>query len=133
FLSIDELEHAKANETALIGKAAREKRFNVVAGYNGLGRVVLFGSHPEFGYNLAMDQWAVPARMLANAAFWQAGNISEPRSRLRKAVQGTAYSFPLGRGLRAVAPRLDAITSAARSLRQRKTSGVPVLGTQFAM
>ncbi len=123
FLSIDELDQAKAQATALIGKAAREKRFNVVAGYNGMGRVVLFGSHPEFGYNLAMDQWGVPARMLANAAFWQSSNLTEPRSMLRKAVPGSAYSFPPGRGLRFVADRIDTITSAASTLLQRHGAG----------
>jgi Biotin-protein ligase, N terminal len=133
FLSIDELDQATAHETALIGKAAREGRFNVVAGYNGMGRVVLFGSHPEFGYNLAMDQWGVPARMLANAAFWQSSNLAEPRTMLRKPVQGTAYSLPLGRGLRFVVDRLGAITDAASSLLQRKSNRASWLGKDLAM
>jgi hypothetical protein len=34
----------------------------------------LFGSHPEFGFNLAMDRWDVP-RMLAHVAFWQSATL----------------------------------------------------------
>lgn len=49
-------------------------RFAIAAGELGTGRVVAFGSHPEFGFNLAMDEWSTPARMLANAVLWQASS-----------------------------------------------------------
>ena len=82
-------------EATLLNRAAREGRFNVVSGYNGLGRVVLFGSHPEFGYNLAMDDWGLPARMLANAAFWQAGQLGRARPAFVKREAGAPRHFRL--------------------------------------
>jgi len=44
---------------------------NVVAGRRGSGRVVLFGSHPEFGSSVAMDDLPAAAQMLVNALNWQ--------------------------------------------------------------
>lgn len=44
---------------------------NVVAGRRGSGRVVLFGSHPEFGSSAAMDDRSAAAQMLVNALNWQ--------------------------------------------------------------
>lgn len=133
FLRFSEYDDAIAQETSLIGKAAREERFNIVSGYNGLGRVVLFGSHPEFGYNLAMDEWDAPARMLANSAFWQAGHVKEARSMLRKSVQGIPHSYPLGSGLRIVATHCAAITSAVEELLKQDVSGVAWLEDALAM
>jgi len=61
-------------EDTLAARGAREGKGVVVAGHLGLGRVVLFGSHPEFGADAAtLTEWGVAARMLANALFWQAG------------------------------------------------------------
>jgi hypothetical protein len=98
-----------------------------------MGRVVLFGSHPEFGYNLLMDQWDVPARMLANAAFWQASHLATPRGTERKAVQGTPYSIPLGAGLQRVADRLEGITATVNQLKQRSTKQAGWLSNELAM
>lgn len=67
----------------LIGRAARAGVANVVAGSCGAGRVVLFGSHPEFGFSLAMDDERQPARMLVNAIEWQmaeTGPAQRPRA-----------------------------------------------------
>ena len=133
FLSFSEYDEATAQETSMIGKAAREGRYNIVSGYNGLGRVVLFGSHPEFGYNLAMDKWDSPARMLANAAFWQAGHVSEARPLRRKVVPGIPHSYPLGNGLNGVAARLDVISSAVDDLRQQDVSNAAWLADELAM
>ncbi len=55
----------------LIDEAAREGVANVVFGPNGRGRVVLFGSHPEFGFSLPMDDPQPAGRMLDNAVRWQ--------------------------------------------------------------
>jgi hypothetical protein len=105
-----------------------------VTGYNGLGRVLLFGSHPEFGYNLAMDRWETPARMLANAAFWQAGHLTEPRSLARKAMPGTPRSFPPGGGVKTVSQKLGLITRAVNELRERSDGDdLPWLGETLAM
>lgn len=113
FLSCSE-SHA-LGET-LLGKAATEGRCNIVSGFTGLGRVVLFGSHPEFGYNLAMDSWGLPARMLANAAFWQAGQISETRPPCIKREPSAARSYPTGSGLGRIAQACSAISGVVEQL-----------------
>lgn len=56
----------------LIEGAAEAGAASATCGAVGDGRVVLFGSHPEFGYSLAMDDEQVPALMLRNAIAWQA-------------------------------------------------------------
>ena len=44
----------------------------------GRGRVVLFGSHPEFGRTLAMDDVTGAARLLLNAVDWQLAESGGP-------------------------------------------------------
>jgi glutamine amidotransferase-like uncharacterized protein len=56
---------------ALIDRAANEGIANIVAGPSGEGRTVLFGSHPEFGFTIAMEDEQQPGRMLVNAIEWQ--------------------------------------------------------------
>lgn len=46
----------------------------------GDGWVVGFGLHPEFGPDPDMLAWGQPARLLANAALWAAGNAREGAS-----------------------------------------------------
>ena len=77
---------------------------------------MLFGSHPEFGYNLAMDSWGLPARMLANAAFWQAGQISETRPPCIKREPSASRSYPTGSGLGRIAQACSAISSVVELL-----------------
>lgn len=55
----------------LIDNAAASAVANIVVGHLGRGRVVLFGSHPEFGFTLSMIDPQPPARMLENALRWQ--------------------------------------------------------------
>lgn len=43
------------------------------------GRVVLFGSHPEFGFSLGMDDDQAPVRMLRNAVRWQVAEAPDRR------------------------------------------------------
>ena len=120
--------------STLVTQAAQQGRYNVVAGYNGLGRVVLFGSHPEFGYNLAMDRWDVPARMLANAAFWQSAFVTGPRPAERKVFPGTSTSYPVGAGLRAVGACLTAIHGRIEVLKAKSEGSLPSwLGQDVAM
>jgi hypothetical protein len=64
--------------TRLISRAAELGIANVVAGSRGSGRVVLFGSHPEFGFSVAMDDEPAAARMLANAVAWQLEESGAP-------------------------------------------------------
>ncbi|MGN6870961.1 MAG: BPL-N domain-containing protein [Solirubrobacteraceae bacterium] len=65
-------------ERALIDDAAQAGIANVVAGGHGQGRVVLFGSHPEFGFSIAMEDEQPPARMLLNAIDWQLSESGAP-------------------------------------------------------
>lgn len=55
----------------LVDQAIEAGIANIVAGPLGHGRVVLFGSHPEFGDTMAMDDVAPAARLLTNAVQWQ--------------------------------------------------------------
>lgn len=105
-----------AIEATVLGKASQAGRFNIVCGFNGLGRVVLFGSHPEFGCNLAMDDWGLPARMLANAACWQAGQLREARLPYVKRETGVAHAWPSGGGLEKIADACGAINDAVEEL-----------------
>ena len=65
----------------LIDEAISAGIANVVAGERGAGRVVLFGSHPEFGSSLAMDDVTLSARMLINAVAWQVSESTAERQR----------------------------------------------------
>ncbi|CAN5521602.1 hypothetical protein BH09CHL1_BH09CHL1_13130 [soil metagenome] len=56
----------------LLDRAAASGGFSAIAGELGTGRVVAFGSHPEFGFDLAMAEWGAPAQLLVNAVLWQA-------------------------------------------------------------
>lgn len=55
----------------LIEEASQQHIPNIVAGPLGNGRVVLFGSHPEFGVTLGMEDQPESAAMLVNAVNWQ--------------------------------------------------------------
>ena len=62
----------------LIDDAAEAGIANIVAGGHGAGRVVLFGSHPEFGFSIAMEDEQLPGRMLLNAIDWQLAASGAP-------------------------------------------------------
>lgn len=133
FLRWSQFDADEAEGNTLLSRAVDGGHSNIVGGYNGLGRVVLFGSHAEFGYNLAMDEWDVPARMLANAAFWQAGHLAESRPLARKKTPGIVHSFPLGSGLKTVSKRIPDIVAATDALRKRDVSQAPWLSDDHAM
>lgn len=120
-------------QATLLGKASREGRFNIVSGFNGLGRVVLFGSHPEFGCNRAMDEWGLPARMLANAAFWQAGQLREARPLHVKREAGLAHAWPGGNGLEKIAEACGAINDAVEHLHDLAQADLDWLAEDHAM
>ena len=120
-------------DATLLGRAAKEGRFNIVSGYNGLGRVLLFGSHPEFGYNLAMDNWGAPARMLANAAYWQSAQLGAGRPTMVKRERGIAQSHPLGSGLSRIAEACGAINNAVEALHDLATDNATWLDESHAM
>ena len=60
-----------ADGALLVDEGVSVKVSNIVADERGAGRVVLFGSHPEFGATLALDDIAPAAAMLTNAVAWQ--------------------------------------------------------------
>ncbi len=120
-------------EATLLGRAADEGIANIVSGYNGLGRVLLFGSHPEFGYNLAMDEWGAPARMLANAAFWQSAQLGAARPPIVKREAGTAQSHPIGSGLSRLATACGAIGDAVEQLHDLTSADAAWLEESHAM
>jgi hypothetical protein len=64
---------------SLIDDAADQGIANIVAGPCGDGLVVLFGSHPEFGFGIAMEDEQLPGRMLCNAIDWQLASNPAPR------------------------------------------------------
>jgi len=120
-------------QATVLGKASHEGRFNIVSGFNGLGRVVLFGSHPEFGYNLAMDDWGLPARMLANAAFWQAGQLRKARPPCVKRESGVAHAWPSGSGLEKIADACGAVNDAVEQLHDLAQAVTAWLAEDHAM
>lgn len=66
-------------ERVLLDDAVEAGVANIVAGALGEGRVVLFGSHPEFGFGIAMEEEQAPVRMLLNAVGWQLSENAAPR------------------------------------------------------
>jgi hypothetical protein len=62
----------------LVDDAAAQGAANVVAGQSGDGRVVLFGSHPEFGFTIGMEDEAGTATLVRNAVEWQLAESGGP-------------------------------------------------------
>jgi hypothetical protein len=134
FLRISESSGAPADQPTLVDRASRAGCFNVVAGYNGLGRVVLFGSHPEFGLNLIGDIWNTSGRMLANAAFWQAGHKGGHLRLSPKDQPGTPVGFPMGAGLQSINNRLTRVNDLSGELKERPAGVQPTwLAEDMAM
>jgi hypothetical protein len=92
---------ASDRDSTYLAQAVRAGRFSIAAGELGLGKVVAFGSHPEFGFDLAMADWGEPARMFANAVLWQAvaGSL---QSANQVPARSEAVSLPSGSSLRSV-------------------------------
>jgi hypothetical protein len=65
-------------DRVLVDDAAAEGVANIVADAIGDGRVVLFGSHPEFGFAIAMEDEQLPSLMLRNAVAWQLDESGAP-------------------------------------------------------
>lgn len=110
-------EPVDGNET-LLARAVAAGRHTGVAGYYGAGRVVAFGSHPEFGDDLPMARWSLPARMLANAVLWQATEVAGSGARSVARVAGPV-SVPVGSALAAVRPAVEALLARVDQLQER--------------
>jgi glutamine amidotransferase-like uncharacterized protein len=111
------------SEHALIDDAAGVA--NIVAGPCGDGRVVLFGSHPEFGFGVAMEDEQPPARMLLNAIAWQLDE--NPRERPRTLAQRGEDGDP-----EQVADLATSLRERTAALRERGT-GAKWLAPAYAM
>ncbi len=61
-----------APEELLLNRCIRQGAFNGLVSSYGEGQVVLFGSHPEFGFDVLQLGWKEPVRLIANALRFQA-------------------------------------------------------------
>lgn len=120
-------------EGTVIGRAARAGICNIVCGRNGRGRVILFGSHPEFGYNLAMDEWGLPGRMLANAAFWQAAERATIDPVLVQRRGDAEQAHLIYSGLESIASACGAISAAVERLNDVTSEDASWLAENHAM
>ena len=123
------------DEEILLQRAIAEGRSSVVVGYLGAGRVVAFGSHPEFGFDLPMIAWSLPARMLANAVLWQATSTPSTGSRahLAQPLWGP-ISVPPGSALHEVAETADRVIARVAALQARPIDPLPIwLTPDYAM
>lgn len=78
-------------ERMLVDDAVEEGVANIVVDAAGDGRVLLFGSHPEFGFTIAMEDEQLPGLMLRNAVEWQ---LAESRSPARPEVELYSHRNP---------------------------------------
>lgn len=113
----------------LLQRAAADGVANTVVGSSGNGRVVLFGSHPEFGSSLTMDDLPDTVRMLSNAIEWQ---LTESPSE-RPKITLTADTLPVREG------ESERAAALARQIR-RRAEALPTiipqpswLGNMYAM
>jgi hypothetical protein len=113
-------------EPILIERAATAGAFSAVAGELGVGRVVAFGSHPEFGFDLAMVEWGAPAQMLVNAALWQAASPA-PRGAVAWSYreQPGTVALPRGSAFALVQEQATALVNAITELRTMEIDPVP--------
>jgi glutamine amidotransferase-like uncharacterized protein len=108
-----------AAEEPLVDRAAAAGVANIVAGEQGEGRVVLFGSHPEFGFGLALDDLQAPARMLVNAVEWQ---LEAGGPRERPAPDTFARRAPVEDALPRVEAAATRLAERTEALRARNGS-----------
>jgi Biotin-protein ligase, N terminal len=108
-----------------LARAAAAGRFSIVAGEYGIGRAVAFGSHPEFGFDLPMIEWAQPARMLANAVIWQAMSTGTRPVSPPVPTSGGRISLPAGSALAEVPAATDALIERVHALQQRPIDPIP--------
>jgi hypothetical protein len=119
----------------LVERASAAGRHSVIAGELGIGRVVAFGSHPEFGFNLAMDEWGAPARMLVNAALWQAtSRRTGSASACSYAQEPGPISAPRGSSLDLAQHHAHALIQDVADLRSCPTDPAPAwMSSDYAM
>jgi hypothetical protein len=115
-----------------LARAIAAGRFSIMAGETGLGRVVAFGSHPEFGFDLPMVRYQQPARMLANAVLWQA--MSTGRTSAQPEATPGRIGLPTGSALADVQPAASALIERVHALQDRSIEPAPTwLDPDYAM
>lgn len=115
-----------------LARAVAAGRFSIMAGEFGLGRVVAFGSHPEFGFDLPMVRYGQPARMLANAVLWQAMSVG--RSSVPPQPPSGRIGLPIGSALAEVQPATTALIERVHALQERRIEPAPAwLNPEYAM
>ena len=78
----------------LIDRAIGVGAANIAAGRRDRGRVVLFGSHPEFGRTLSLADESGAARLLLNAVSWQLDESGRPQRPRPRALVSEAPTRP---------------------------------------
>lgn len=119
----------------LIERGVDEGVSNIVAEEVGDGRVVLFGSHPEFGSNLALDDESPAAAMLVNAVAWQTASRTAAGGATPDLVTRAPIEPAVRRAdLAGLAERAASIRSGAAGLQRSTDGATPAwLGTDQAM
>ena len=104
----------------LIDRAIAVGAANIAAGHCGRGRVVLFGSHPEFGRTLSLDDETDAARLLLNAVSWQLNESGRPQRPPRTLASEAAIAPDLAKAdLAAAGPLAARITERCARLSGR--------------
>ncbi|MGH2548500.1 MAG: BPL-N domain-containing protein [Thermomicrobiales bacterium] len=119
----------------LLDRAAASGGFSAIAGELGTGRVVAFGSHPEFGFDLAMAEWGAPAQLLVNAVLWQAAHAkSRDLSAWSYLVQPGPVVVPRGAVFAMVHAQAATLVQDVATLRARSIDPTPGwLANDYAM
>jgi hypothetical protein len=118
----------------LLERAIEAGRYSAVAGEFGTGRVVAFGSHPEFGADLAMVRWSLPARMLANAVLWQAASLPTRPAAIPSRPAAGPVGFPIGAGFAAIPTAAAIARGRAAALAARPIEPRPLwLAPEYAL
>ena len=118
-----------APATTLFDRCVAAGAYNGVAARYGAGWVVLFGSHPEFGFDAIQLGWGPAARLVANALLRRAREPGPPAGAARGdgggggtpeqveaapgPTDGAADDAPLRDRARATADRLDAVATSS--------------------
>lgn len=112
-------------DPTLLERAIAAGRYSAVAGHLGLGRVVAFGSHPEFGTDSMMIRWSLPARLLVNAVVWQAASRPAFAPRDAPPPRPGPVALPAGGGFAAVPAAMAAVRDRATALMARPIDPPP--------
>jgi hypothetical protein len=118
-------ESAGSGQT-LLDRAAAAGGFSAIAGELGTGRVVAFGSHPEFGFDLAMAEWGTPAQLLVNAVLWHAAHAkSRDLSSWSYLDQPGPVALPRGAVFAMVQAQAATLAQDVAVLRERSIDPIP--------